>query len=133
MQNSDLLARFAVKQEDVTKVNDRHRAKLFSPNSKGESSVCRITELIESEIKKEGFCVVKNRQDAELLYGWALLWASKVREIGLKIKNDPAPSRHSDIIWPSKRDKRSALRRRLINYCFCGYVPLSPPLPPPLP
>ena len=123
------LARFAVhKNEITTSKGIKHR--LFKPNSSLELSVCRIKGLQKSEVRCEGLEVVRNRKGVDELYGWALFDLSVVCEIGLQIKHDPCPSRHSDIIgWSGDEQRRIQMFQTFILDSVPVLISPSCPLP----
>ena len=122
------LARFSVRKNEIYSASKKFKPKLFKPNSRLELSVCRIKGLQKSEIRCEGLEVVRNRKDVDELYGWALFDLSVVCEIGLQIKHDSCPSRHSDIIgWPEDEQRRIQMSHEFIlSSCSVPIPPLCP-------
>lgn len=124
--SEDPLARFAVKKRERATATSRIKDILFEPNKSLKLSVYRVKGWQKPEIHFEGLDVVIKRQDAKHLYGWALFDLSVVCLVGLCIKHDPLPSRHSDIIgWTSEEQRRIQTRQQLAlrSYDFIRLYP----------
>jgi len=86
----------------------------FLPNPKdGETSVFRVGAENEEELWSLGeFAAGENRT----LYGAAILRASDIRRVGLRIESHEPPKRHAAIVdwpWQDDRDLQKAEQKRL--------------------
>ena len=112
---SNIFARFAVESGKITKPKNEAptvRRKLFEPNSKQSVSVSRIDGLLCDDIKREGLRVTKER-GRKHLYGWAEITKGVLKCLGFKIVDDPPPSLHSILKWPSERKDQLMIQTKL--------------------
>ena len=112
---SNVFARFAVESGKITKPENQAptvRRKLFEPNSKQCVSVSRIDGLLCDDIKREGLRVTKER-GRKHLYGWAEITKGVLQCLGFKIVDDPSPSLHSILKWPSERKDQLMIQTKL--------------------
>ena len=112
--NGDLFARFSFAKSRIT--CDRVKHKLFQPSKDGTLSVQTIDDLDRGEIKTEGECVRKER-DEKKLYGWAKICRSVIEGTSLTVDIDNNPRcGHATVRgWPDEKNAISDKQKHLAN------------------
>ena len=90
-------------------------------------SVSFIDDLECDEVRDLGVETGRRHRTAKQLFGWAVLRAEEIRELGLRIERDDNPPRHANILdWPDDSRLRKEKRLKLARHA-CP-VPLPTPI-----
>lgn len=117
------LVRFAVHKNEIqgTTAGPVAKPKLFAPNKKNKLSTSRVVDQSADEIMAEGIEVVRKREGANTLYGWAKISRCAFKRFGLYVEDDVAPSTHSDVLgWPANEPQaRKLLQQEIAKLVDC--------------
>ena len=107
------LARYIFHKNHFSTLQERVKYVVFMPATSGETSVFRISSLLENEIWEIG-----NREVAQVLglslLGRADISAFHILAQNLKLIPDNTPPRHANIVgWPSEKSAQKLIAMEL--------------------
>jgi hypothetical protein len=115
IDDSESLARFAISKSQFSRVTNKPKPNLLSPNPHIELSVSRIDGLDKTVIQSIGDGVARSRNKSNSL-GYAHLKALKIRTSGLDVFADEGPPHHANITgWSSEGDRTERKRLQLVK------------------
>lgn len=117
------ISRYILNKSCFSSQNRRVKYSAFLPASNGETSVFRITGLLDYEIWEIGHREVAQKRGKPLL-GRADISALHVLEEGLRMKPDNNPPRHANIIgWPEEKSGQKLIAMELAANAQLHLVP----------
>lgn len=103
-----MLSRFILYKDHYRPSDNSVRPAAFLPNSRGETSVFRVSNISTEETWRIGNEVATSRN--RTLYGKADLLTPAVLAQNLRVESQEPPPRHANIIgWPSGKDERKMI------------------------
>jgi hypothetical protein len=123
VEDTDILARHAVEKNHFRPSNMTVKKKAFQPAKNGTVSTFVVTEMEDEQIMNLGnehVAVPRNKP----LYGWSVIKASIVRELGLCADRNDEPPGHANIVgWPEAEEDILELQLELASEA--SFVPVT--------
>lgn len=122
VKHTDILARHAVEKNHFRPSDNTVKKKAFQPAKNGTVSTFVVTGMEHAQIEHLGnkhVAIPRNKT----LYGWSLIKASIVRELGLCADRNDEPPGHANILgWPEAEEDIMELQLKLASRAI--FVPV---------